>query len=258
MSGLRATSEDDDTFLNVEKGCLFLLTAIAMVVKEPDQETNIGGGWHIDHSYDEAPAMGSILVAKALPENGGDTWFVSMYDAFSGLSDGLKCTLRGLRAVHSARHLFGTGKGYTQTTDVAGSRIGNPEAADEPAHNRVRCDHVELRPVVARRRDHAGHGGQLAERNFTWQLGPALVCTLLCQMLAVRVDGVFIVIGEQDDVIAIARCLRGKAVMVGGGVRAAGQEHQQTVSCVVALIHPDPVVLQLPHNFGWKRDTARC
>mgnify|MGYP006093765171 CR=1 FL=1 len=27
MSGLRATSGDDDTFIKVEKGCLFLLTA---------------------------------------------------------------------------------------------------------------------------------------------------------------------------------------------------------------------------------------
>lgn len=35
---------------------------IAMVVKEKDQETNIGGGWHTDHSYDQDPAMGSILV----------------------------------------------------------------------------------------------------------------------------------------------------------------------------------------------------
>lgn len=41
---------------------------IAMVVKEPHQNTNIGGGWHTDHSYDQAPAMGSILVAKTLPE----------------------------------------------------------------------------------------------------------------------------------------------------------------------------------------------
>ncbi|MDX1489263.1 MAG: TauD/TfdA family dioxygenase, partial [Acidiferrobacterales bacterium] len=31
---------------------------IAMVVKEPDQKINIGGGWHTDHSYDLEPAMG--------------------------------------------------------------------------------------------------------------------------------------------------------------------------------------------------------
>src|SRR5262245_26225547 len=30
---------------------------IAEVRKEPEQKTNIGGGWHTDHSYDPEPAM---------------------------------------------------------------------------------------------------------------------------------------------------------------------------------------------------------
>src|SRR4051812_13659623 len=34
---------------------------IALVVKEPHQTKNIGGGWHTDHSYDQIPAMGSLL-----------------------------------------------------------------------------------------------------------------------------------------------------------------------------------------------------
>ncbi len=46
---------------------------IAEVRKEKTQEMNIGGGWHTDHSYDEVPAMGSILVARELPASGGDT-----------------------------------------------------------------------------------------------------------------------------------------------------------------------------------------
>jgi taurine dioxygenase len=103
---------------------------IAMVVKEIDQDTNIGGGWHTDHSYDRDPAMGSILVAKSLPLTGGDTCFVSMYDAFSGLSEGLKQTLRGLNAVHSARHIFGAGAGYAETTEAGDERIGNATAVD--------------------------------------------------------------------------------------------------------------------------------
>ena len=35
---------------------------IAEVRKEPEQQRNIGGGWHTDHSYDEAPALGSMLM----------------------------------------------------------------------------------------------------------------------------------------------------------------------------------------------------
>ena len=33
--------------------------AIAQVVKEPEQQGNIGGYWHTDHSYDQVPALGS-------------------------------------------------------------------------------------------------------------------------------------------------------------------------------------------------------
>lgn len=80
---------------------------IALVVKEPEQKTNIGGGWHTDHSYDLAPALGSMLYARQVPPAGGDTLFSSMYAAYDALSDGLKQTLAGLRAVHSSRHVFG-------------------------------------------------------------------------------------------------------------------------------------------------------
>jgi len=97
---------------------------IAMVSKEPDQVANIGGGWHTDHSYDHEPALGSILVARELPEFGGDTWFTSMYKAYESLSDGLKETLEGLSAVHSAKHVFGPQGGY-ETTDSAIGRVGN-------------------------------------------------------------------------------------------------------------------------------------
>jgi taurine dioxygenase len=88
---------------------------IAEVRKEKDQTTNIGGGWHTDHSYDQEPAMGSILLARETPPSGGDTLFSSMYAAYDGLSDGLKRTLEGLRAVHSADHIYGPDGAYAQT-----------------------------------------------------------------------------------------------------------------------------------------------
>lgn len=100
---------------------------IAMVVKEPEQAVNIGGGWHTDHSYDVEPALGSILVARELPTDGGDTWFTSMYKAYDALSEGLQQTLLGLRAVHSAKHVFGSGSSLSERT---GGRFANAEAAD--------------------------------------------------------------------------------------------------------------------------------
>ena len=39
---------------------------IAEVRKEPEQQANIGGGWHTDHSYDVEPALGSILLAHTV------------------------------------------------------------------------------------------------------------------------------------------------------------------------------------------------
>jgi alpha-ketoglutarate-dependent taurine dioxygenase len=55
---------------------------IAEVRKEPEQQRNIGNGWHTDHSYDEAPALGSMLYARDVPKTGGDTLFASMYAAY--------------------------------------------------------------------------------------------------------------------------------------------------------------------------------
>lgn len=88
---------------------------IAEVRKEPEQKTNIGGGWHADHSYDPVPALGSILIAREVPESGGDTLFANMAAAFDALSDGLKATLRTLKAHHSSRHIYGPGGIYEQS-----------------------------------------------------------------------------------------------------------------------------------------------
>ena len=74
---------------------------IAEVRTLPEMKRVIGGTWHTDHSYDDAPAMCSILAARELPPYGGDTLFASMTAAYEGLSEGLKTTLRGLSAVHS-------------------------------------------------------------------------------------------------------------------------------------------------------------
>lgn len=97
---------------------------IAEVRKEKAQTVNIGGGWHTDHSYDPDPAMGSILVARQLPETGGDTMFASMYAAYDALSPGLKKTLEGMRAMHSAMKAFGA-SGYYQGGDQSKMKVEN-------------------------------------------------------------------------------------------------------------------------------------
>jgi taurine dioxygenase len=127
---------------------------IAEVRKEPDQKKNIGELWHTDHSYDEIPALGSMLVAREVPDHGGDTMFASMYAAYDALSDGMKRTLEPLRALHSSRHIFGRDAGYHHN-DLKG-RLHNPDAATQDA----------VHPVVIRHPD-TGRKALYVNANFT-------------------------------------------------------------------------------------------
>lgn len=113
---------------------------IAEVRKDADQKINIGGAWHTDHSYDQIPAMGSILLAKETPKIGGDTLFANMYRAYETLSDGMKKTLESMKACHSSRHVFGAHTGYSEASN---QRIGNPELATQDAIHPVIITHPE-------------------------------------------------------------------------------------------------------------------
>lgn len=97
---------------------------IARVEKSAEQTTNIGGGWHTDHSYDVEPAMGSILVARDLPPSGGDTLFADMYAAYDTLDDATKSEIAGLRAVHGSAHVFGEKGVYAHTDQPSLARGG--------------------------------------------------------------------------------------------------------------------------------------
>lgn len=79
---------------------------IMEIIKEPADKGNFGGGWHSDMSFLETPSIGSILYALEIPDYGGDTLFASMTKAYDALSDGLKKSLEGLRAVHSANREY--------------------------------------------------------------------------------------------------------------------------------------------------------
>jgi len=104
---------------------------IAKVGKEKEQKTNIGGGWHTDHSYDQVPAMGSILVARQLPPEGGDTLFANMYAAYETLDDETKAQIANLKAVHSNGHVFGS-KAYYNNEER--TEFANDEAVGEAVH----------------------------------------------------------------------------------------------------------------------------
>jgi taurine dioxygenase len=72
------------------------------VVKEPGEKLNFGGLWHHDVSYREKPNFGSVLMCRDAPARGGDTMWSNQYLAYETLSEGMKRTLAGLKAVHSS------------------------------------------------------------------------------------------------------------------------------------------------------------
>ena len=56
--------------------------------------------WHTDGPFMECPPMGTVLRAVELPEYGGDTCWVNMYDVFESMSPAMREMLEGLTAQH--------------------------------------------------------------------------------------------------------------------------------------------------------------
>ena len=115
------------------------------IIKEPEDRINFGGGWHSDMSFLESPSIGSILYAVQTPEYGGDTLFASQAAAYDALSDGLKATLEGLRAVHSA------GREYSPQGASAQKRASMQVAEAEGAAGEFVHPVVKLHPETGRR-----------------------------------------------------------------------------------------------------------
>ncbi|HRH87227.1 MAG TPA: TauD/TfdA family dioxygenase [Rubrivivax sp.] len=75
---------------------------IIEVKKLEHERINFGGVWHTDTAYLERPPMATMLLAREVPPQGGDTLFASQTAAYEALSDGLRKLLAGLRCVNSS------------------------------------------------------------------------------------------------------------------------------------------------------------
>ncbi len=63
--------------------------------------------WHTDHIHHETPARASLLYAKEVPEQGGDTLFACMYQAYNALDQQQKeyyCTLETINSASGLEH----------------------------------------------------------------------------------------------------------------------------------------------------------
>jgi taurine dioxygenase len=72
------------------------------VKKLEHEKHNFGGIWHTDTAYLQEPPMGSMLLAREVPPQGGDTEFANQYLAYESLSDAMKQLLSGLVAVNES------------------------------------------------------------------------------------------------------------------------------------------------------------
>jgi taurine dioxygenase len=83
---------------------------------------SLGSGeavWHTDMSYNEVTPTGAVLYALEVTKTGGETGFISMYDAYDTLPADLKTAIEGKQIKHDAsRNSAGElRKGYKEFTD---------------------------------------------------------------------------------------------------------------------------------------------
>ncbi len=71
--------------------------------------------WHTDSSFKRVPARYSLLSARSIPGEGGETEFADMRAAYDALPDRMKAQLDGLVAEHSIYHSRAT-IGFTDFT----------------------------------------------------------------------------------------------------------------------------------------------
>jgi alpha-ketoglutarate-dependent taurine dioxygenase len=57
--------------------------------------------WHIDGTSDEVPNKATLLAAREVSDEGGDTEFANTYAAYEALPEDEKASLAGVRVVHS-------------------------------------------------------------------------------------------------------------------------------------------------------------
>ena len=81
---------------------------------------NAGDSWHSDLSYMPEPSLGSLLYALEISEIGGDTEWLSMYDAYDTLPDKTKQRIDGLKARHSFNRYKNTRVGIPKQRQQGG------------------------------------------------------------------------------------------------------------------------------------------
>jgi len=101
--------------------------------------------WHSDVSFAKAPPMGAMLVARKVPQTGGDTLWASATAAYDGLQDALKRLLEGLTATHDLAKSFPVER--FGTTEAALAQLEKAKRDNPPVSHPV----IRVHPVTGKR-----------------------------------------------------------------------------------------------------------
>ncbi|WP_439685445.1 Alpha-ketoglutarate-dependent taurine dioxygenase [Cupriavidus oxalaticus] len=93
-------------------------------VYNADQKRPYENNYHTDGLWRPTPPMGAVLRCIECPEEGGDTIWVNMVEAYRRLPDDIKRRIDGLRAKSSIEHSFGAVMPPEERADLARK---NPE-----------------------------------------------------------------------------------------------------------------------------------
>ena len=127
--------------------------------------------WHTDHIHRDVPARASMLYAKEIPSEGGDTLFACMYSAYDALSPEDQAAYEKLTAVHSVAGL----RAYLQQQAGdkpydAGRQAPMPDAVTWPL--------VRRHPVTGRKALYFGAKVTVGIEGMPQQEGLAFIANL--------------------------------------------------------------------------------
>ncbi len=101
--------------------------------------------WHTDVTFTETPPMGSILIARLLPQIGGDTLWSSSIAAYDALSPPMQRFLQGLTATHDITQSFPAER--FGASEEARSRLEKAKLNNPPVSHPV----IRTHPVSGRK-----------------------------------------------------------------------------------------------------------
>lgn len=156
---------------------------IVEVRRDPDERAVVfGGGWHSDWSFLPAPPAATLLHAKVVPPEGGDTLFCDTRRAWEALTPRFRELLLGLKGVHSAAGPYGSEGYFAKETGRTGMRIVTGPEADGSHVHPIAPRH----PVSGRRALFVSPGYTVGIEGLAKEEGAAILGFLAAHMTAER------------------------------------------------------------------------